>query len=50
MYGRTYFGNERTTFVIGADGVLAKVLRKVKPADHDGLVLEALKETAPPLA
>jgi peroxiredoxin Q/BCP len=50
MYGRTYFGNERTTFVIGTDGVVAKVLRKVKPADHDGLVLEALKETVPPLA
>lgn len=50
MYGKTYFGNERTTFVIGADGVVARVLRKVKPADHDGLVLEALKETVPPLA
>jgi thioredoxin-dependent peroxiredoxin len=50
MYGKTYFGNERTTFVIGTDGVIAKVLRKVKPADHDGLVLEALKETVPPLA
>jgi peroxiredoxin Q/BCP len=50
MYGKTYFGNERTTFVIGTDGVVAKVLRKVKPAEHDGLVLEALKETVPPLA
>jgi thioredoxin-dependent peroxiredoxin len=50
MYGRTYFGNERTTFVIGADGLVAKVLRKVKPAEHDALVLEALAETAPPLA
>jgi peroxiredoxin Q/BCP len=49
MYGRTYFGNERTTFVIGTDGVVAKVLRKVKPAEHDGLVLEVLKETVPPL-
>jgi peroxiredoxin Q/BCP len=50
MYGKTYMGNERTTFVIGADGVVARVLRKVKPADHDALLLEALKETAPPLA
>lgn len=50
MYGRTYFGNERTTFVIGPDGVVAKVLRKVKPAEHDALVLEALAETTPPLA
>lgn len=50
MYGKTYFGNERTTFVIGTDGIVAKVLRKVKPAEHDGLVLEALKETVPPPA
>lgn len=42
MYGRTYFGNERTTFVVGADGRVASVLRKVKPAEHDRLVLEAL--------
>ena len=30
MYGREYMGNERTTFVIGPDGVIADVLRKVK--------------------
>jgi hypothetical protein len=43
MYGRTYFGNERTTFVIGPEGKVAEVLRKVKPAEHDGLVLAALE-------
>jgi thioredoxin-dependent peroxiredoxin len=42
MYGRKYMGNERTTFVIGPDGVIQEVLRKVKPAEHDDLVLEAL--------
>ncbi len=42
MYGRTYMGNERTTFVIGPDGVIADVFRKVKPAEHDALVLGAL--------
>ncbi len=42
MYGRTYWGNERTTFVIGRDGVVAEVLRKVKPAEHDAGVLGAL--------
>jgi peroxiredoxin/Fic family protein len=47
MYGKTYFGNERTTFVIGADGKVSRVLRKVKPAEHDRLVLEALGELAP---
>jgi peroxiredoxin Q/BCP len=49
MYGKTYFGNERTTFVIGPDGKVAKVLRKVKPAEHDKLVLEALGDAAPPV-
>jgi thioredoxin-dependent peroxiredoxin len=48
MYGKTYFGNERTTFVIGGDGRVSHVLRKVKPADHDELVLAALAEAAPP--
>ena len=42
MYGRTYMGVERSTFVIGPDGVLTAVLRKVKPAEHDKLVLSAL--------
>ena len=44
MYGKTYFGNERTTFVIDSDGKVAEVLRKVKPAEHDTLVLAALEE------
>jgi peroxiredoxin Q/BCP len=44
MYGRTYWGNERTTFVIDGDGRIAQVLRKVKPAEHDDLVLAALAE------
>jgi len=42
MYGRTYMGNERTTFVIGEDGVVREVLRNVKPKQHDDLVLAAL--------
>ena len=42
MYGKTYMGNERTTFVIGEDGLVADVLRKVKPKEHDDLVLGAL--------
>jgi thioredoxin-dependent peroxiredoxin len=41
-YGRTYMGNERTTFVIGPDGTIREVLRSVKPAEHDQLVLGAL--------
>ncbi len=42
MYGRTYMGNERTTFVINPDGTIKDVFRKVKPAEHDELVLGAL--------
>ncbi|HWF24584.1 MAG TPA: thioredoxin-dependent thiol peroxidase [Solirubrobacteraceae bacterium] len=42
MYGRTYMGMERTTFVIGPDGVVTDVFRRVKPAEHDELVLGAL--------
>jgi peroxiredoxin Q/BCP len=42
MYGRKYMGNERTTFVIAPDGAIKTVLRKVKPAEHDKLVLRAL--------
>jgi thioredoxin-dependent peroxiredoxin len=41
-YGRTYMGAERTTFVIGPDGVVREVFRSVKPAEHDELVLSAL--------
>lgn len=34
MYGRKYWGNLRTTFVIGADGRVARVFEKVKPEEH----------------
>jgi peroxiredoxin Q/BCP len=44
VYGKKYFGNERTTFVIDADGKVTEVLRKVKPAEHDALVLKALED------
>jgi thioredoxin-dependent peroxiredoxin len=42
MYGRTYMGMERTSYVIGPDGVITDVFRKVKPAEHDAKVLRAL--------
>jgi peroxiredoxin Q/BCP len=44
MYGRKYMGNERTTFVIDPEGKIAQVLRKVKPGEHDDLVLDALAQ------
>ncbi len=49
MYGRKYFGNERTTFVVDSEGKIAEVLRKVKPAEHDERVLSALAEAEPPV-
>jgi len=39
MYGRTYMGIERSTFVIGPDGVLVQALYKVKPKGHAASVL-----------
>lgn len=42
LYGRKYWGNERTTFVIGEDGRILNVLEKVKPAAHAGQVLDLL--------
>ena len=40
--GREYFGNERTTFVVGSDGRVEAVLPQVKPAAHVEQLLEAL--------
>ncbi len=42
LAGREYFGNERTTFVIGADGRIEAVLPQVKPDAHVEQLLEAL--------
>jgi peroxiredoxin Q/BCP len=41
MYGRQYMGVERATFLIGADGAIARVWRKVKTPGHAAQVLEA---------
>jgi thioredoxin-dependent peroxiredoxin len=50
MYGRKYFGNERKTFIVDPEGRIAEVLRKVKPAEHDERVLQALQESGSPAA
>lgn len=42
MYGKTYFGTERTTFVIDERGIVSAVFPKVKPAEHVDLLLAAL--------
>ena len=43
MYGRTYMGVERSTFLIDRDGRIAEVWRKVKVAGHADAVLKAAK-------
>jgi peroxiredoxin Q/BCP len=40
--GRTYYGNERSTFVIGPDRRIEHVLAAVKPADHVDQLVDAL--------
>ncbi|SFB38572.1 peroxiredoxin Q/BCP [Rhizobium sp. NFR07] len=46
MYGKTYMGIERTTFLIDADGKIARVWQKVKVAGHAEEVLEAVRALA----
>ena len=42
-YGRTYWGTERSTFVIDKKGRVKKVFRKVKVDGHETEVLKALR-------
>ncbi|MEL7299924.1 MAG: thioredoxin-dependent thiol peroxidase [Pseudomonadota bacterium] len=43
MYGKTYMGIERATFLIDGSGKVSKVWRKVKVPGHADAVLEAVK-------
>lgn len=43
LYGRKFLGIERTTFLIGPDGRIKRVWRKVKVKGHAEAVLEAAK-------
>lgn len=43
LYGRTYMGIERASFLIDADGVVRRVWRKVKVKGHAAEVLEAVQ-------
>ena len=43
MYGRKYMGIERATFLIGADGRIAKIWHKVSVTGHAADVLKAAK-------
>lgn len=47
MYGRKYMGVERSTFVVGPDGVVTHAWRKVKVPGHVAEVLAAVRGDAP---
>ncbi len=42
MYGKKVMGIERTTFIIGKDGIIKRIFPKVKVDGHTEEVLEAL--------
>ena len=44
MYGKTYMGAQRATFIIDADGCVAHVIPKASPKTHDDEVLAALAD------
>jgi peroxiredoxin Q/BCP len=46
MYGKKHWGVQRATFLIDADGTIARVFPKVSPKTHDDDVLAALAELA----
>ncbi len=45
MYGKTFMGIERSTFLIGPDGRIARIWRKVKVGGHVAEVLAAARAT-----
>lgn len=46
MYGRTYMGIDRSTFLVDAQGIVARVWRKVSVPSHVGEVLAAAQALA----
>jgi thioredoxin-dependent peroxiredoxin len=44
MYGKKYWGVQRSTFIIDPEGKIARVFEKVSPKTHDDVVLKALAE------
>ena len=42
MYGKTYWGALRSTFIVGSDGKVVHVIPKVSPKTHDEEVLKVL--------
>jgi peroxiredoxin Q/BCP len=46
MYGKTYWGAARATFIIDGEGVIRHVIPKASPKTHDDEVLKALGDLA----
>lgn len=46
MYGKSYMGIERSTFLITSDGTIARIWRKVKVAGHAAAVLQAVTQAS----
>jgi peroxiredoxin Q/BCP len=46
MYGKTFWGIERTTFLIGPAGAIERIFHKVNPQTHSEQVLAALADIA----
>jgi peroxiredoxin Q/BCP len=46
MYGRTYFGALRSTFIVDGEGTVVHVIPKASPKTHDDEVLAALADLA----
>ena len=44
MYGKTYMGIERSTFIINGKGLVVKEWRKVKVAGHVDEVLQEIEK------
>ena len=46
LYGRTSIGMTRSTFIVGLDGLLLRVWKRARAADHGATVLKALRQLA----
>ncbi len=44
MYGKKYMGIDRTTFVISPAGKISAILTGLKPDEHAGAAIAALKD------
>ncbi len=44
MYGKTYWGIERTTFIIDKEGIIRDIIDHIKPNEHPEKALESVKK------